>query len=374
MRILFTFIGGSGHFRPLVPVARAVEAAGHEVRLAGSGKVTPTVEAAGFRTFATSGPRPADAPPPVPEPLEPADPAAQEQHFAAAFGGPGARRHAAALLEIAGSWKPDVIVRDEADFGTAVAAEKLGIPCTTILVLASGALLRKGLLAGPLGEVRAEHNLPPDPDLTFLDRGLILSPFPPSFRHPSFPLAPNAFSYRTTDVVPHTQPKTPTIYFTLGTLFQPDTDDLFGRVLTGLQAVDANVVVTVGDRNDPAALGPQPDHIRIERFIPQDELLPTCTLVISHGGSGSILGALAHGLPSLVLPLGADQPHNADRILTLGLGEALDPVTLTPDQITRTATAILANSNYSQAAQQLQAELNALPHVSHTVPLLEALR
>jgi UDP:flavonoid glycosyltransferase YjiC (YdhE family) len=372
MRILFTFIGGIGHFRPLVPVARAVEAAGHEVRVAGSGKVTAAVEAAGFTTFATSGPRPADAPAPVPEPLEPADTAAQEEHFAAAFGGPGARRHAAALLEIAGSWKPDVIVRDEADFGTAVAAEKLGIPCTTVLVLASGALLRKDLLAGPLGEVRAEHNLPPDPELTFLDRDLVLSPFPSSFRDPSFPLPANTFSYRTTEIPP-AGPHLPTVYFTLGTVFQPDTDDLFTRVLTGLRELSANVIVTVGERNDPAALGPQPDHVRIERFIPQDDLLATCDLVISHGGSGSVLGALAHGLPSVVLPLGADQPHNAQRIVELGLGQTLDPVTVTPHQVTRAAAEVLANSNYKRAAERLQAELNALPDVAQAVPLIESL-
>ncbi|MEV6285135.1 glycosyltransferase [Kribbella sp. NPDC051770] len=373
MRILFSFIGGIGHFRPLVPVAQAAEAAGHEVRVAGSGKVTPTVEAAGFTTFATSAPRAADAPPPEPEPLQPADPRAEEQHFASAFGGPGARRHANALTEIASAWKPHVIVRDEADFGAAVAAEKLGIPCTTILVLASGALLRKDLLAAPLAEVRAEHGLPPDPDLTFLDRGLTLSPFPPSFRHPSYPLPPDTFSYRATSI-PVAEPHDPTVYFTLGTVFQPDTDDLFGRVLTGLYDVAAAVIVTVGERNDPAALGPQPKHVRVERFIPQDDLLPRCDLVISHGGSGSILGALTHGLPSLLLPLGADQPHNAERITALGLGQVLDPVTLTPADVTRVTTDVLAKSNYREAAQRLQAELADLPDVTRTIPLIEALK
>ena len=55
-------------------------------------------------------------------------------------------------------------------------------------------------------------------------------------------------------------------------------------------------------------LGAQPAHVRAERFVPQSEELPHCDLVISHGGSGSVLGALAHGLPQLLLPLGADQP------------------------------------------------------------------
>ena len=57
MRILFTFIGGLGHFHPLAPVARAAAAAGHEVAVAGSGGWSPQVEAAGFRAFATSAPR-----------------------------------------------------------------------------------------------------------------------------------------------------------------------------------------------------------------------------------------------------------------------------------------------------------------------------
>ncbi|WP_202869683.1 hypothetical protein [Kribbella caucasensis] len=77
IRILFTFSGGSGHFRPLVPVARAVEAAGHTVAVAGSGKVRPSFEAAGFTAFATSGPRPSGAPAPAPERLVKVDPAAE---------------------------------------------------------------------------------------------------------------------------------------------------------------------------------------------------------------------------------------------------------------------------------------------------------
>ncbi|ADB32926.1 glycosyltransferase, MGT family [Kribbella flavida DSM 17836] len=373
MRVLFTFIGGSGHFRPLVAVARAVEAAGHTVAVAGSGKVTPVVEAAGFVAFPTSGPRVADAPPAAPEPLVAVDPAAEERHFAAAFGRSGARRHAAALLELAGEWRPDVIVRDEADFGSAIAAERLGIPCATVLVLAAGSLVRKELLAEPLGQLRAEYGLPPDPGLAMLDRELVLSPFPPSFRSPDFPLPQTAFSYRTADVVPIAAVReTPTVYFTLGTVFRPDTDDLFSRVLAGLREVPAKVVVTVGERNDPAALGPQPGHVRVERFVPQEELLPYCDLVVSHGGSGSLLGALAHGLPSVLLPLGADQPHNAQRCLELGLGRVLDAVTVGPDEVAATVTEVLADQDHRRAAQRIQTEINGLPDVTRTVALLEA--
>lgn len=110
------------------------------------------------------------------------------------------------------------------------------------------------------------------------------------------------------------------------------------------------VVATVGERIDPGEFGPMPERIRIERFNPQELLLPVCDLVVSHGGSGSLLGALAHGLPSVLFPMGADQPHNAQRCVDLGTACVLDPVRATPD------------------------EINALPDVQQTIPLLEGLR
>ena len=45
--------------------------------------------------------------------------------------------------------------------------------------------------------------------------------------------------------------------------------------------------------------------MRVERFVAQDEVLSEVDLVVSHGGSGSLMAALAHGLPSVLLPLGA---------------------------------------------------------------------
>jgi UDP:flavonoid glycosyltransferase YjiC (YdhE family) len=55
MRMLFTFAGGSGHFEPLVPMARAAQAAGHIVAFSGEPALAPTVEQAGFTMF-PSGP------------------------------------------------------------------------------------------------------------------------------------------------------------------------------------------------------------------------------------------------------------------------------------------------------------------------------
>lgn len=378
LRILFTFIGGSGHFRPLIPIARAAQAAGHTVAVAGSGRRQAEVEAAGFTAFATSPPEPAaNVPGPGPASvsahvLEPPDPQREQLWLAEGFARRGARRHGAAISELARQWRPDVLVRDELDFGTAIAAESLAIPCVVVSVLAAGGFLRKELVAEPLHELRAEHGLAADPRLAMFDGDLTLVPYPPSYRDPEFPLPGQAFSFRPHDVVPRRAASDrPTVYFTLGTV--QTAVDLFNRVLAGLRDLPLNVVLTVGDRLDPAELEPQPGHIRIERFVPQEELLPLCDLVISHGGSGSVLGTLAHGLPSVLLPIGADQPYNARRCVGLGVARALDPMTAAAGDVRATVSGVLADRSYRREAERLQAEYNALPGTDEALALIELL-
>jgi UDP:flavonoid glycosyltransferase YjiC (YdhE family) len=146
------------------------------------------------------------------------------------------------------------------------------------------------IVAEPL-QLRAEYGLPPDPDLAMLEAQLALAPFP-EFRE--FPLPTSAFPFRQSEVALAGEPlERLTVYFTLGTVFNTESGDLFSRVLTGLRELPANIVVTVGKHIDPAEFGPQLPHIRIERFIPQASLLPSCDLVVSHGGSGGVLGARA---------------------------------------------------------------------------------
>jgi UDP:flavonoid glycosyltransferase YjiC (YdhE family) len=379
MRILFTFIGGLGHFHPMEPLARASVAAGHEVAVACSGGVLSRVEGAGFRGLATSAPRPSALRPRDLTPLPPVDARATEIEFAENFAGKGARRHAGAVQEHVRSWRPDVVVRDEADFGSAIAAEVLGIPVATVLVLASGMLIRPELVSGPLGAVRAEHGLPPDADLSMLTRGLRLSSFPLSFRSPDspVPLPEPTFAFRDSSSGAGRRPRTPDsrrrVYVTLGTVFNSGSGDLFERLLAGLAHVDAEIVVTVGRDIDPATFGPQPGHLRVESFVPQADLLPDTDLVVSHGGSGTLVATLAHGLPSVLLPLGADQPHNAARADALGLARILDPATAGPDEVGLSVGEALQDDAALHRARLVADEIGSLPTAEQMVPLLEEL-
>lgn len=150
-----------------------------------------------------------------------------------------------------------------------------------------------------------------------------------------------------------------------------ESGDLFARVVAGLRDLDANVIVTVGREIDPAMFGPQPEHVRIERYIPQSALLPRCSVVVSHGGSGSTIGALAAGLPSVLLPIGADQPLNAARATALGVAVALDVMRATPNEVRAAVETVLGDGRYRVAAERVRDEIAALPGPEAAVAALE---
>jgi MGT family glycosyltransferase len=156
-------------------------------------------------------------------------------------------------------------------------------------------------------------------------------------------------------------------------VFNTESGDLFARVLSGLSDLSANVVVTVGEHVDPAEFRPRLRNVHIEKYVPQSLVLPLSDVVVSHGGSGSVLGSLIHGLPSILIPIGADQPHNAACCAALGTGRVLDPITTTPDTARTTVSAVLQDPSYRAAARGIQAEIAALPGPEHAVPLLEQL-
>ncbi|HEY5169052.1 MAG TPA: glycosyltransferase [Thermoleophilia bacterium] len=379
-RILFTFAGGNGHLEPLIPLARAAEAGRHSVAFAARPWMVPPVDAAGFPAFFAGSDLGLT---PKRLPLAEADLDQDMRDVGIGFGRRIARERAADILSLCTEWRPDLLVCEEFDFGAMVIAERLGLPYATVLVSATGAFVRPELVAGPLDEVRAEHGLPRDPGLAMLIRYLVLAPFPPSLRDPAFPLPATAHHLRllTTDTGrgeasppwPTRHGDVPTVYFTLGTVYNMESGDLFQRVLVGLRDLPIGLIVTVGRDLDPVELGTQPANVHIERFMPQAALLPHCDLVVSHAGSGSVLGALAHGLPMVLLPIGADQPLNAARCQALGVADVLGPLSATPEMVRAAVTRVLADAGFREAAERIRDEIAALPGPKHAVTLLERL-
>jgi UDP:flavonoid glycosyltransferase YjiC (YdhE family) len=380
VRFLFTFAGGRGHLEPLVPLAQAAVAAGHEVAFAGRPWMIPKVEALGFQAFAAGSD---DGLVPVRRPLAAVDAEAEILALREGFARRVASERAPDLLALCASWRPDAIVWDETDFAAPVVAERHGILHASVVVAAAGGSIRPALVAGPLDELRRSYGLPPDPGLEMLGRHLVLAPAPPSFRDPAWPLPATSRAIRPTlraasprEEAPRWLAElggAPTVFFSLGTVFHVESGDLFSRVIAGLRDLPIALLVALGDEMDPAELGPQPPNVHVERFLLPSQVLPRCAVVVSHGGSGSVIGALAHGLPMVLLPLGADQPLNAARCEALGVARVLDSLTASPHVVRDAVTDVLDDPGYRRAAGGLRRELEALPEPAVAVSLVERL-
>jgi UDP:flavonoid glycosyltransferase YjiC (YdhE family) len=188
---------------------------------------------------------------------------------------------------------------------------------------------------------------------------LFVVPFAPRMRAPEFPAPPGVVWMRP-DAGAEPDPDG-TIVLTLGTEFNTESGDLFPRILTGLADMTANVVVAVGSDVDPERFGPQPEHIRVERFVDLGPLVAHADVVLHHGGSGLFVRSVLGGAPQVVFPMGADQPFTADRIADLDLGLVLDPLTATPQQIAAGVAAARADDSMRKRVMALRRETLELP-------------
>jgi UDP:flavonoid glycosyltransferase YjiC (YdhE family) len=385
MRALMTCQPELGNFLPLTPIAGALVDAGHDVAFATPAFLRPAVEGAGFRWLRAGAER--DDPELVA--LE-----AQRRHLRGPefvrfsieqiFAGLRPRRLVPDLLALAESWRPDVVVRDSREFGGLVAAELLDVPHAKVEVHAAGEQPYKlPVLMDALRRLRRASGLPERSVPEWLDRYLVLSPFPAVLTTPGNPVPPTAHHVRALPAddrdqgLPswiHEIGSRPLVYVSMGNSFSGMRGpEIFSKLLAGVRDVDAEVVVTLGRDLDPAVFGPQPGHVHLERYLPIEALLGRCSLVLFHGGSGTLGHALAHGLPMIMLPLGADQPENAARCAELGASRTLSEDNLVPDRIREVVLDVLQTPSYRQAAGRLRDEFDALPGPDFAVELLERL-
>ena len=329
MRVLFTSTQGTGHFNPLVPFARAFERAGHEVMFAGPPALEGSVEAAGFRFWQF------DAPPEdelgaiwarVPE-LPPDD--ANIVVIGEIFGRLNTTAALPKLRAAIEEWRPDVVLRDPNEYAGAVAAELHAVPHARVAIcLASSEELALGLARRPLDAIREAEGLAPDPDASALRDSPWLTTFPAGLDEGHMP-----DTHRFHDPAWDEEPKElpdwwpgrgdqPLVYVTFGSVAGqfPQALPAYGVALSAVAGLPVRVLLTVGRDLDLGALPETPDNVHVEPWVPQQDVLAHASAAVVHGGSGSTLGALAFGVPLVVIPLFADQPYNARRVHGGGRG------------------------------------------------------
>jgi UDP:flavonoid glycosyltransferase YjiC (YdhE family) len=151
----------------------------------------------------------------------------------------------------------------------------------------------------------------------------------------------------------------PLVYLTFGTTF--GTAPLLRLAIDGLARLPVDVIAATGPAGAAAELGEVPPNVVVVPWVPQADLLPEVDLVVSRGGSGTTLAALACGLPHLMLPQGADQFSNAGAVTRAGAGRVIPPGELSADRIAGAARVLLDDAGTRDRARGLAKEIAAMP-------------
>ncbi|QIQ07009.1 hypothetical protein HA039_19415 [Streptomyces liangshanensis] len=168
-----------------------------------------------------------------------------------------------------------------------------------------------------------------------------------------------------------------TVYVTLGT-GHGNLPGVLETMVRALHGERVNVVATVGTNGDPARFAGQPPYVRIERYVPQKRLLPYVDLVVCHAGAGTVLGAVAHGLPLVVAPLAADQYDIAAQVVRarVGLladpGEAANAGGLSADAVRHAFRTVTGDEGFRERAAVVAGEIAAMPGPGEVVDRLVA--
>ena len=361
---------------PLVPFAEACLRAGHEVRAAVPEKALHVVERAGLTGLAIGYPSDEEQAP-IWERVEQASPEDKDAIVVSElFGRLYTRAALPEMLTAVEEWRPHLILRESAELSSSLAAELHGVPQVRVAVTLGLEDVFLAMLRGSLDDLREQLGLPEDGELEGVRRSPELSLAPLSF----YP-ADGSSSHRVrtreepAPPLPYWWPgdPRPLAYVTLGTAI-PQMDffpTLFRAAVDALEDVPAKVLFTVGVHREPAELGPVPSNVRVEKWVDQRSVLPHAAAVACHGGSGTTLGALSHGVPLVVLPIFADQPQNADRVDALGAGIALHGGPPAAPRLARALSTLLREPSYRTAAGRVAAEISALPPVDEAVHVLE---
>jgi len=383
MRILFSATRGVGHLQPLLPYARAFVARNHEVLVAAPASTDETLRGAGL----------AHAPfdHPGDETLGPiwarfrglSDDEVVAIAAREIFAGVNARVALPKLQATIDDWRPHLVVRDSVEFAALVAAERAGVSHARVAVHSvSFEEVFPPLVDAPIDALRALAGLPPDEGAS-LRAEAVFSSFPASLdRVPAGSRMRAPFRARVVEDTPSSAPASwmpagderPLVYITFGTIVGTidHARSVYRTALDAVADLRVRALLTTGRGFDVGVLGEIPANVHVSEWIPQRDVLPHTAVLVCHGGSGTLLGGLAAGLPVVVVPVGADQPHNGRLVAAAGAG-----ISLTKPDASALRAAIqtaLDAPALRDSARRIADEIGAMPTIDAAIDELLGMR
>ncbi|GAA3725850.1 nucleotide disphospho-sugar-binding domain-containing protein [Streptomyces tremellae] len=405
MKVLFTVSDWVGHYYCMVPLGWALQAAGHEVRVACPPPQSGALSAAGLTpvpvldgldmTYCNRLARYQEAVegrsalPGLPlhpgtgrpvRSLDDFDLAAESKRFWL----DAARRVRASFDGAVGfgrAWGPDLVVHDLMAPEGALVARLAGVPALYCSAGLFGAAETEPVLDTGLEDVTgsfARHGAAP------WDRGQIeyvLDPsparsLPPHGAARRIPVRPVPYngpgSVPDWLMEPSARPRIAVLWgYSATTMYGPHVPAL-AYAVEAAAATGAEVVLTAS-AEQVAALGVLPGNVRVLTGFPVQLLLETCTAVVHHGGANTVVGALAQGVPQVCLTLSMDLPVYRERVHRAGGAVVRSAFESGREQIGEAVTAVLHEERYRDEARAVAAELEAYPAPSQLVAPLERL-
>ena len=303
MRVLFTSLRVTSHFLPLVPFVEACRRCGHEVAVAAPAELAERVEKTGAAFLPFDHPGDAGLGPIWARMRQASAVEGMQVVIGEIFAGACAKFALPGLLASMERWRPSIVVRESQEYAAIVAAEKFGIPHARVAITGRGAENQLLSIAAPAVDAhRVGLGLSLDPLGERIRNEATLTMFPASFEPPdSSPVL--RFRAPRKDVAPLPDwwgsQAGPFVYATLGTVAgnMESRHSAYRVLVDALAGLPIRVLLTIGADVPLEALGEVPSTIHVERFVPQDEVVPHAAAVVCHGGSGTVIGTLAAGVP-----------------------------------------------------------------------------
>jgi hypothetical protein len=396
VRILFVAAPGVGHVLPMVPTAWAARFTGHEVLFATSGPSLTMVVRSGLPAVDVSDGSATDVYFRLADRalaggdghldchtrdmwqrfvsglLEPADVGEHSRETVAGFA--EVNDHMVdSTVRVAREWQADVLVYTPLVVAGLLAAATVGIPA----VLHGIGLPRPTFVEAleAMADVQERHGLGGTPAGPIGSIDLCPTSLQPAGVEPGWPM--RYVPHNGSAVLPSwlfAPPDPPRVCVTLGSVLPVIVGGgrVLGCVIDALAAINVEVVLAVGDL-DLSAYRPLPVNVRVTPWVPLNALLPSCTAIIHQGGSGSTFTAFACGVPQLVLPHFADQPHNASAVMRRGTGVAVPAHQANVESIRAAVDQVLADRALRTAAAEVRDEIMAMPRPDEAVQRLSQL-